>query len=124
MKKLLILLTILFMVSACGTAQETVVEPAVNAVTTTVLPTPTLSNPRLNTEPASPTALPTQPVVIPITAEATTAPPSAPEPIPTQTAVAVVESEGGVGHGRTPEGAFYHGDPDAPIAMIDYSDFL
>jgi hypothetical protein len=68
--------------------------------------------------------VPTHPVVIPITAEATTAPPSAPEPIPTQTAVAVVESEGGVGYGRTSEGASYHGDPDAPLAMIDYSDFL
>ena len=26
--------------------------------------------------------------------------------------------------GRTPEGAFFLGDPNAPLTMIDYSDFL
>ena len=33
-------------------------------------------------------------------------------------------AEGGVVSGRTPEGAFFLGDPNAPITHIDYSDFL
>lgn len=44
------------------------------------------------------------------------------------TAVPVEEKAGetavNVIAGRTPEGAFFLGDPNAPLTMIDYSDFL
>jgi len=50
---------------------------------------------------------------------------------PTATAAVEVEptaeevvAEPGVISGRTEEGAFFLGDPNAPITHIDYSDFL
>lgn len=32
--------------------------------------------------------------------------------------------DAGVVYGRTDDGAFFHGAPDAPVTLIDYSDFL
>lgn len=47
------------------------------------------------------------------------------EPLPTtEPAVPIGPTTAGVVFGRTEEGAFFHGAPDAPVTFIDYSDFL
>lgn len=76
----------------------------------------------------APTAIPPTLTVIPTaTAQADEAPPTAEvvEALPTATsdAVAVVQEEG-VFFGRTDEGALFQGAADAPLTLIDYSDFL
>jgi hypothetical protein len=40
------------------------------------------------------------------------------------TAAPVAESDSLVVSGRLEEGAFFRGDPIAPVTLIDYSDFL
>lgn len=56
---------------------------------------------------------------------ATSAPlPIAAELQPMPTATDVVALFNGIPHGITAEGFPYLGNPDAPITMIDYSDFL
>ena len=63
---------------------------------------------------------------------ATEAPSTEPPPSPTAEAVeptvaatATAESGGAVAvNGRTPEGAYFLGRADAPVTIIDYSDFL
>ncbi len=64
---------------------------------------------------------PAQPVPTAVPTETpTTAPTAAVPPTPT----AAVALFNGLPHGITAEGFPYLGDPDAPITMIDYSDFL
>lgn len=116
MKRIFLILTFLLLITACAPTTEppksetTTVDTAVSQTETMPPPVITVDTPRV--EP--PTAVPesTQPA-----SEPTIAAPTA-EP--------VVEAvpEGGVVSARTPEGAFYLGDPNAPITHIDYSDFL
>lgn len=131
MKKVAIFILLLLMVVACSVDNSPIAERSAAEVTATAVPpTPTLSTPRLEEEPAPPTAVPTEPPP-PATTVPTDEPTATAEPEPTETAVPTVEvvateveAEGGVLYGRTPEGAFFHGDPNAPITMIDFSDFL
>ncbi len=70
----------------------------------------------LNNAPASAaTNVPTATsALLPISAEL--------QPMPTATAAMALFN--GIPHGITAEGFPYLGNPDAPITMIDYSDFL
>jgi hypothetical protein len=88
--------------------------PTVSSPPTAVLSPPTaVSSPPTavptNEPPVEPTAVPTD---APITEE--------PTEIPTQEPAA----ETAVIAGRLDDGAFFLGAPDAPVTMIDYSDFL
>ena len=85
-------------------------EAAVALPTDTPQPTAVPDTPRISEEPempAEPTAVPTEPAE---------EPPA--EPVNEVAAAPAVTS------GRIEAGAFFLGDPDAPITMIDYSDFL
>lgn len=103
-------LALIVLLTACAPTTETAVSPQPSP-TTAVPPTATVPPPVITetvTEVAAATAVPepTQPVSDPTTTE-------------TQTV-----EEVGVISGRTAEGAFFLGDPNAPITHIDYSDFL
>ncbi len=77
-------------------------------------------------------AMATEAVTATQTPAATEAPPTVPPPSPTAEAVeptvaasATAESGEEVAvNGRTPEGAYFLGRADAPVTIIDYSDFL
>lgn len=75
---------------------------------------------------APPTDVPTEaPTAMPVD-EPTARPPAAPDPTATvETAVEVEEpAPMPVISGKTAEGAFFYGNPDAPVTLFDYSDFL
>jgi hypothetical protein len=61
---------------------------------------------------------------------AATPPPAATEPPATATLaeqaapVDLPDEAGPVVYGRLDAGAYFHGAPDAPVTLIDYSDFL
>ena len=117
MKRFLWLALIFILLTACTPTTETAVSPQPSPETA-VLPSATAPPPVVIEEiaaTAADTAVPdpTQPAAAP-TATAV----SEPEPTP-EAAVEV-----GVISGRTEEGAFFLGDPNAPIIHIDYSDFL
>lgn len=104
MRRFLWLVPLWLLLSACMSTTETAVSPSPSPATA-VLPTATFPPPIITnaTTPAAATA----------TTSATAEP----------TAVATA-AETGVLSGRTDEGAFFLGDPHAPITHIDYSDFL
>ena len=77
----------------------------------TAMPSATASLP----EPAESTAAAAPASSTPAIAASTATPSPAPSASPTS-AVAL--------NGRTPEGAYYLGRSDAPVTIIDYSDFL
>jgi len=84
------------------------------------------------TEQPTADSIPPTAVLSPPTAVPTDAPPAEPTIIPTDAPViepteAPTEepaAETAVIAGRLDEGAFFFGDPNAPVTMIDYSDFL
>ena len=129
MKRLtfLIILTTVLLLAACGGQQFA--EPAAEIaepleelpsppLTATALPTGTSSPP-----PEAPTGAPTSTPVEEKLQEKPTA-----EPDPTATVEVVVEVEEPaplhVISGQTAEGAYFYGDPSAPVTLFDYSDFL
>ncbi|MAT97681.1 MAG: hypothetical protein CL608_11100 [Anaerolineaceae bacterium] len=109
---------ILLIFTACTPTTETAVSPQPSPETA-VLPTATVPPPVIVEESATvaeATAVPnpTQPAADPTPTFAVEAEPTAAE----------AADETGVISGRTDEGAFFLGDPNAPITHIDYSDFL
>lgn len=119
MRRFLWLALIVLWLTACTPTTETAVPPQ-SAPETAVLPTTTVPPPVITEE-------------IPQVAEATDVPdPAQPPADPTATVTEIVVEptateaivETGVMSGRTEEGAFFLGDPNAPITHIDYSDFL
>ena len=111
--KRIIFVILLFLLAAC--TAETAVEPV--AQSTAVPPTATVV-----TEVLAPTAVPTnppEPTDEPVPSEPTSLPTA--EPAPT---VGTEVAEVDVVYGRTQEGAYFHGAVDAPVILIDFSDFL
>jgi len=140
MKRLTILLLLISLLAACTSsgepaASEQLAAPVVeDAGEPTLLPADTLST----TEEDLPAPMIEEPVVEE-SAEAVVEEPNEPsappetEPVELpeseETAVEPVEApveETGpmVMSGRLDEGAFFLGDPNAPVTLIDYSDFL
>lgn len=113
MRRFLWLAQIFLLLTACTAATETAVSPQPSPETA-VLPTYTVPPPEIIIE--TPTAVPdpTQPAAEPTATVVAEAEPTAEE----------TAAETGAISGRTEEGAFFLGDPDAPITHIDYSDFL
>lgn len=100
------------MLTACTATAEMPVSPPATTPETAVLPTSTAPPPIITTD--VPRVDPATAVPNPTATATTAAEPTA------ETAVAAT----GVISGRTDEGAFFLGDPNAPITHIDYSDFL
>lgn len=112
-----LLIFLVIWLAACAPAAETP-DPSPVAQATAVSPTSQPTDP--------PTAVPTATAVIP--RPSTPAPPTAvptdPPPEPTGVPTDEPAPEPAIIAGRTEEGAFFLGSPDAPVTMIDYSDFL
>ncbi len=108
MKRISLLFFIILLLAACAPATETAVLP------TATIPPPIITEE--NSIPAKEMAVPspTEPAVEPTATTAIAAEPTEVE----------VAAETGVMSGRTEDGAFFLGDPHAPITHIDYSDFL
>ena len=109
--------SLLLLFTACTPTTNTAVSPTPSPETA-VLPTETVPPPVINettTEVTVETAVPdpTQPAAPTATTAVTTAP-----------TAETMATETGVTSGRTEEGAFFLGDPNAPIVHLDYSDFL
>lgn len=114
MKKwILILPYVLLAFVACAPAAEPESD-SMAVVSATVVPEPT-DLPQVVETVLPPTAVSSPPTAIP-----TNQPPPEPTAIPTEEPLA----ETAVIAGRTDEGAFFLGAVDAPVTMIDYSDFL
>lgn len=110
-----LLFLLLFLLVGCGMTEEpsrvaTVLPTAV--VSALSLPTPTASplSTATSSPPPTPTTIPTS-EPLPDTPEPVTVTPT--EPPPTLFT-----------YGRTAEGAFFRGNPEADVVLIDYSDFL
>jgi hypothetical protein len=113
---------LLLIVTACGGARPGADVPP--------LPPPSTATPTATTPPPTPTPIltptPTQVVVTEaaaLTSPEPTLPPTGtftPEPTPTPSP----EPDWLVSVGRTEEGLMFLGNPEAPVTIIDYSDFL
>jgi hypothetical protein len=130
MKKFAIMAAaIVFAMSACdgGTARLDIAPVAQAPIATaTTVPAPTATNipipPTATTRPAQgtssigsaadPSAAPSQP------------PTMTPSPLPTATLTPTRDVDWATVTGRTTEGLNYLGNPQAPVTMIDFSDFM
>lgn len=125
MKIRILLLIGLFVVAACTAevadepAATAVPPPVLTAVPPPVLPTPTVAIAE-NIEEATAVS----PVPPPPTNEPAPAEPTDLSPTETAATAAPIEESIVVEYGRTAAGAYFQGAADAPVAFIDYSDFL
>ncbi|MCB9421957.1 MAG: hypothetical protein H6667_19310 [Ardenticatenaceae bacterium] len=103
----------LFLLVAC--TAETAVESMTAPTETAVSPTAAVEMVMVEPTAVTSTSLPV-PTETPVPPEPTQLPPA--EPVPMAAVDVVVE------YGRTQEGAFYRGVANAPVTLIDYSDFL
>ncbi len=114
MKHPILILIVLLMLAAC--TPESAEEP----VATAVPPTPTVAQ-----AVELPTAVPTSPPTAEPALPEATEQPLAELPPTELPPTAVPETETlEIVYGRNQEGAFFHGNPDAPVTLIDFSDFL
>jgi len=65
---------------------------------------------------AATAVIPAEATAVPSPITPTAQPTGAPTPTPTPAAI--------IPAGQNPDGAFYRGDPHAPVTLIEYSDFL
>lgn len=112
MKRIFWMLLSLLIFVACTPSTETAVSTQ-PPPETAVLPTNTVPPPIIEETVQVAEATAVLPTTVP-----TEAPTTSPEP------TVEIVSEIDVISGRTAEGAFFLGDPNAPITHIDYSDFL
>ena len=117
MRQITLIFLLLLLVACAG---QTAVEPATQPALTAAPPITVAA-----TEVIEPTAVPTNPPA-PTNEPAPVEPPPLPpaEPAPTEAVAAAEEPGVVVEYGRTEEGAFFKGAADAPVTLIDYSDFL
>lgn len=129
----LILLLSVLLLAACG--GQDIVEPAAEITALPQAdssPTATENNAPLPTETPEPEAeVPTDgPTSVPVEEKAQAGEPEAPvaDPSPTATIEPTIEVESPpetlVVSGQTADGAYFYGNPDAPVILFDYSDFL
>jgi hypothetical protein len=132
-RSVLIFLLPVLLLAACGGQQRA--EPTVEiaapremdaspTATKTAAPLPTET---AEPEPEAPTVVPTSVPVEETVQAGETADPAA-EPDPTATIEPTIEAEllpeTLVVSGQTADGAYFYGNPDAPLTLFDYSDFL
>lgn len=111
------ILLLLFGLISAGCATSAGIEEPLAAVPTALERTVEVPPPVVASATAPPaTAAPVE-VTLPAAPEIT-------DPPPTQTPAPPATEPAAVGFGRTADGAFFHGSPDAPVTLIDYSDFL
>jgi protein-disulfide isomerase len=124
---LMVLTLLLAACSVSGPEAEGSVSPDNSAlveeqVTETSPPIPT-DEPQISTPPPAETEMPTPAVIQTATEASEQEAPIEPLTI-TPLPVATEEPAALVVSGQTDEGAFFLGNPDAPVTVIDYSDFL
>lgn len=113
----LLAMCVLFLAACAGVAGE-IATPLPATAVPTPLPQPGATDTAAATLPA--TELPATVTAVPTTAAVETPPvveTAAPPPSPTPTGPQVTS-------GQTAEGVYFRGDPDAPVTILDYSDFL
>jgi hypothetical protein len=113
MKPIMVLLLIAVFLAACAPAGETsapvTAAPTIPPQIVAATPAPTATAPAIAT--GAPTVAAAATDTSAPTAELTAG------PVATATVAAVT-------YGRTDDGTYFYGSPDAPVTLTDYSDFL
>jgi hypothetical protein len=118
-RKMLLLIVLMVALAACAPTAEFSDADGRPTVPAAVQPTETALPPVAATVTGA-VAVTSTPATeaIPTQTKSTETPAASPTATPPVVATAAVT------YGRTDEGAYFHGAPDAPVTLIDYSDFL